>query len=252
MHNLGLVSISFRELNPEQIIHLCRENGLREIEWGGDVHVPHGEVETARRVFEAAAAAGLQTAAYGSYYRIGREKGKNPAWQAVLYTAVALHAPIIRIWACDRGSAEIPDALFNAAAEECRALCAAAAAVGITVCAECHPDTLTDDYHSTLRLLKAVDHPAFRLYWQPNQHRDLAYNLEAIRALRQYITNVHTFYWTGGDKHPIQKGAAVWKAYLQELQSFPRAFLFEFMPNGRPEELPGEIAAFKTIAQQAE
>lgn len=250
MLNLGLVSVSFRELGAGQIISLCRDNGLRQIEWGGDIHVPHGDLQAAREVYAAATAAGLQTAAYGSYYRIGREIGENPDWQAVLDTAAALHAPIIRIWACDRGSAEISDELFSAAAAECRAICAAAATKGITVCAECHPNTLTDDYHATLRLLEAVDHPTFRLYWQPNQHRDLAYNLEAIRAMRPYITNVHTFYWEGWSKLPIQKGAAVWAEYLRELQDFPRAFLFEFMPNGRPEELPGEIAAFKTIAQQ--
>lgn len=250
MPNLGLVSVSFRELSTKEIITLCQKNGLAEIEWGGDIHVPHGDLQTAKQVYEETTAAGLQIAAYGSYYRIGREKGENPDWQTVLDTAAALHAPIIRIWACDRGSAEISDELFASAAAACRTICAAAAEKGITVCAECHPNTLTDDYRSTLRLLEAVNHPAFRLYWQPNQHKDLAYNLAAIRAMRPYITNVHTFYWEGWDKLPIQNGAAIWTEYLRELQDFPRAFLFEFMPNGQPEELPGEIAAFKAIAQR--
>lgn len=249
MTKLGLVSVSFRDLNTEQIIALCRENGLTEIEWGGDIHVPHGNLQTAQRVWEAAATAGLQTAAYGSYYRIGRVIGQNPDWNAVLNTARALHAPMIRIWVCDRGSAEISEAQLAACAAECRALCDSAAQYGITVCAECHPYTLTDDYHATLRLLYAVNHPFFKLYWQPNQFRDHPYNLNAIRAMRDYITNVHTFYWVGKTKCTLQTGSRIWKDYLRELQGNPRAYLLEFMPNGQPEELPGEISAFRSIQQ---
>ena len=55
----GLVSISFRSLSPEEIIRIAKAAGLSAIEWGGDVHVPFGEIETARRVGEITRAAGL-------------------------------------------------------------------------------------------------------------------------------------------------------------------------------------------------
>jgi hypothetical protein len=44
MIQTGLVSITFRQLSPPAIIDLVRQAGLEGIEWGGDVHVPHGDL----------------------------------------------------------------------------------------------------------------------------------------------------------------------------------------------------------------
>ena len=46
----GLVSVTFRELASREIVALVANAGLDGIEWGGDVHVPHGELSTARQV----------------------------------------------------------------------------------------------------------------------------------------------------------------------------------------------------------
>ena len=71
----GLVSITFRKLTPSQILDLCVGNGLREIEWGGDVHVPHGELKIASEVAEMSRSRGVAIAAYGSYYKLGAPGG---------------------------------------------------------------------------------------------------------------------------------------------------------------------------------
>ncbi len=42
----GLVSVTFRQLSPEEIVRVAREAGLTVIEWGGDVHVPPGDSTT--------------------------------------------------------------------------------------------------------------------------------------------------------------------------------------------------------------
>ena len=39
----GLVSITLRQLTPQQIVELCHKNQLQVIEWGGDVHVLHDD-----------------------------------------------------------------------------------------------------------------------------------------------------------------------------------------------------------------
>lgn len=247
MKNLGLVSISFRKLSTDEIIALCKENGLGEIEWGGDIHVPHGDVATAEKVYSAAAKAGIKTSAYGSYYTIAREKGENPDWDAVVDTAAALHAPIIRVWGFGRGSADIDDELFNKGVEECRSMCDTAAKHGITVCTECHNNTVTDDYHGALKFLHAVDRPNFKLYWQPNQFKSVEYNLETIAATKKYITNVHTFNWEGKNMYPMAEGLDIWTRYINALGDSASAYLFEFMPKGTPEELESEVAAFKSI-----
>ena len=55
----GLVSVTFRKLLPHEIIDLVVKSGLSGIEWGGDVHVPHGEADTARMVKRMTLDAGL-------------------------------------------------------------------------------------------------------------------------------------------------------------------------------------------------
>ena len=247
MSNLGLVSISFRDLSVEQIIDLCRKNGLKSVEWGGDTHVPHGDTERAKRVYELCENNGISVAAYGSYYRVCPKKTVNPEWSSVLDTAACLHASVIRVWICEQGSEETSNEEFLQAVKECREISEAAAQKGITVCCECHPYTLTDDYNYTMRLLKEVNHPNFKLYWQPNQFKSLKYNLDAIKALREHIVNVHTFYWEGWERLSLKEGIDVWKAYLQELKDYPKNYLFEFMPNGTTDELPEQIEIFKEI-----
>ncbi len=73
----GLVSVSFRSLNCKEITELVKNAGLSSIEWGGDIHVPQGDLKKAREVRKMTQDAGLMTAAYGSYYRAGCEFIKN-------------------------------------------------------------------------------------------------------------------------------------------------------------------------------
>src|SRR6185312_7605034 len=101
----GLVSITFRALTPAEVIALVRQAGLRGIEWGGDIHVPHGDAGRAREVRGLTQGAGLQVAAYGSYYKAGVSEDAGLAFGRVLETAVTLGAPVIRVWAGGAGSA---------------------------------------------------------------------------------------------------------------------------------------------------
>jgi len=104
MIHSGLVSITFRSLSPLEIIELVLKAGLKGIEWGADVHVPHGDLKRAREVRKLTADAGLSVAACGSYYRVGVSEAQGLAFENVLETAVALKAPTVRVWAGDKGS----------------------------------------------------------------------------------------------------------------------------------------------------
>jgi len=110
----GLVSITFRELPPEQIISLATEAGLGSIEWGGDVHVPHGDLKSAQRVARLTADAGLEVSAYGSYYRAAGRQSTGVDFESVYKTALALGAPIIRVWAGGVGSSRADAAVREA------------------------------------------------------------------------------------------------------------------------------------------
>ena len=66
----GLVSISFRQKSINELIKASKESGLEYIEWGGDVHIPMGNIKLARKVRRQMHGAGLKVASYGSYFGI--------------------------------------------------------------------------------------------------------------------------------------------------------------------------------------
>src|SRR4051812_49693737 len=102
----GLVSVTFRALGPQQVVELVRQANLDAIEWGGDIHVPHGDTARAREVRTMTLDAGLAVAAYGSYYRAAVSDADGLPFARVLETAVALEAPTIRVWAGNKASAD--------------------------------------------------------------------------------------------------------------------------------------------------
>ena len=59
MLNTGLVSVTFRDKTPEEIISAVKQCGLEGIEWGGDVHVLPGDVSRAREIRHLTEQAGL-------------------------------------------------------------------------------------------------------------------------------------------------------------------------------------------------
>lgn len=249
MFECGLVSVSFRGLSPEDIIEQTARVGLNCIEWGSDVHLPPADVERACKVTELTRAAGLRVSSYGSYFRIG----VTPVVQFddVLATASALCAPLVRVWAYDRYLSECDGQTWNSLVESARMIADMAAKVGITVCLECHNHTLTEDYHGALRFLQAVDHPALRMYWQPNEHRDHAYNLEAASSLAPYTECIHVFHWDAQGHYPLADGIREWEAYLsvfrKRLPQKTLPLLLEFMPDNRVESLPAEAETLKWL-----
>ena len=60
MIRAGLVSVTFRQLDPAAVVEIAARAGLAGIEWGADVHV--SDEEAAYRVAELTSAAGLQVA----------------------------------------------------------------------------------------------------------------------------------------------------------------------------------------------
>ena len=108
MISSGLVSITFRKLSPREIVDLVAKAQLDAIEWGGDVHVPHGDLSAAKDVHKMTNDAGLSLSSYGSYYRVGHDE--PVPFGEVLETAVELKAPTIRVWAGKKGSNDADEA----------------------------------------------------------------------------------------------------------------------------------------------
>lgn len=237
----GLVSVTFRQLDFGAIIDLARRNGLKGIEWGGDVHVPHGELDTARSVGDSTRGAGLQVAAYGSYFRLGGSEDEGLQYKDVLATASALHAPVLRVWAGACDFADADESYIGAVIDEARRCGDLAAERDVTLIFEFHNGTLNNTPESCEMLMRRIDHPAVRTYWQPRHGAGAALNCKGLRRITPWLAGLHVFHWwpTHEQRHPLSVGAEDWARYLDMARrvSGDLYALLEFVRDDAPGQL---------------
>ena len=238
MITTGLVSITFRQLLPAQIIALVQQAGLTGIEWGGDIHVPHGDFVRAREVRQRTLDAGLTVAAYGSYYKLNKSEADGLRFESVLETAVALGAPTIRVWAGALGSAQADAASRAAVVADAQRIAGLAQAAGVTVSSEYHARSLTDTNTSAQTFLTEIQHPNFFTFWQPHNGAPVETNLTGLRAILPRLTQVHCFHWLPPEheRRPLAEGADVWRQYFAVVKASGRdhCALLEFVAGDEP------------------
>lgn len=223
----GLFSVTFRSLGRDKIAELTKEAGLDSVIWGGDVHVPHGELELAENTKKLCDSLGVGTDVYGSYYKLVTDD-----CDAVFNTATALGSDVVRIWAGTKGSAEMPADERKSLTERLRSAADVAKEKGLTLAFEYHGGTLTDDAESALRLINEAERDNVRLHWQPNQYRDFDFNVCALKKVAPYVDAVHVFAWRGNDKFPLSTQEREWRAYFDILAEYGKCTLaaLEFVP----------------------
>lgn len=245
----GLVSITFRKLSPAAVIALVKKAGLRGIEWGGDVHVPPGDLSTARVVRELTEEAGLRVAAYGSYYRVGKSEADGLPFERVLETGLELGAPTIRVWAGTAGSAAVDEEGRWRIIAELKRICDLAAKKGVTVSLEFHAGTLTDTNESASRLLLEVDHANLLTLWQPPNGMDTFEAMEGLEGLLSQVGNVHVFHWwpTSADRRVLGDGEERWRMFFGLLEQAPgdRYVMLEFVPGDSEEAFVRDAATLR-------
>jgi 3-dehydroshikimate dehydratase len=254
MLKTGLVSVTFRKLSVERVIELSKEAGIDGIEWGGDIHVPHGETDTAVKVRKLSEEAGLKVAAYGSYYKLGTYENPEGEFEKVLESAKALGAPLIRVWAGNKASKDADYEWWDKVVTESRMIAQKAHKYGIKIAYEYHANTLTDTKESTEALLTEVNHENIYTYWQPNLNLSEPEKLDGLRAVLSKLTNVHIFYWEGRNKRPLIEGVDKWRAYIEILQKEQkeRYVMIEFVKDDSEEQFLEDAAALKKVVQSCE
>ena len=239
MIRAGLVSITFRKRSPSDIVALVVRAGHHAIEWGGDLHVPHGDLEQAFDVKNMTQDAGLTCAAYGSYYRIGHSEKDDFHFEAVRDTACALGATAIRVWAGNKPLRDVDDAYRASIVDEARRIADLAAEVSLPVVFEYHAGTLTETDASAQQFLEEVNHPNVRTLWQPPNGVDPRINLAGLRAVLPHVFYMHVFHWwpTARERHPLADGKDAWLPYLRALHATGRDSLamIEYVQNDDPE-----------------
>jgi len=252
MLKTGLTSITFRQLSAEDIIALAVEAGLDGIEWGGDVHVPPGDLEKACMVRRQTEAAGLDVCAYGSYFRCDNEAGP---FTETLECAKALGAPVIRVWAGNKGS-DSADVTYRAkVAASIRNAVAAARAEGITIALEYHGGTLTDTRESAHQLLHEVGLHELKLYWQPRNGGTLEGDLAELDAALPHLSHIHLFHWGKAgwtERLPLSEGIEPWREYIKHIRKAEgdRYITFEFVLNDDPAQLLKDAKVLHALLEE--
>ncbi|HNX27742.1 MAG TPA: TIM barrel protein [Phycisphaerae bacterium] len=250
MIKTGLVSITFRKLAADEIVSLVCEAGLDGIEWGGDVHVPHGDIATAERVRDITIAAGLEVAAYGSYYHVGDDV--SPKFDDVLASALALGADKIRVWA-GRGSDVVSRDERKRTIDDAKRIADLAGEKGITLVSEWHGGTLTDTLESAKSFLADVGRSNFKTYWQPPVGRPQDVCLNEIKEILPYIAGMHVFSWEETKRLPLEQHRDRWEEYLALGASAGDFYgLIEFVQDDSPQVFLRDADVLKKMTAKTE
>lgn len=226
----GLVSVTFRKLTPEEIIREASRARLQVVEWGGDIHAPPGHESRAKAIRTWCADAGLGIAAYGSYFRLAADQDVRP-W---LETAAQLGAPTMRIWAGNRASPEWSDSEVRLLVDELRTVCELGQRAGRTLSLEYHEGTFVDCLPAAERLLRSVDHPALRTYWQPLTSRHaVSDHIADITGLLPWLSHLHVFHRdrSTAEWRPFNAAAPQWRRIFRSIaaSTTTHAVMIEFV-----------------------
>ena len=255
----GICSVTLAEHAPEAVIEIAVKADLQGVEWWGRDHVPHGDVDAARRVAKQTRAAGLDVACYGSYYRAGVSEAEGLAFTNVLNTAEALGSPMIRIWAGSQNGIEAEDAHVRVVIDDTLRIADLAAERKIALTFEYHGGSLTDRNETAIRFASQVSHPSIFFSWQPPHGYSLEHCLAGLLGLLPRLGTLHVYHWTIGSydantvnetirplvfpdgfhRHPLADGADRWQAYLAAARNAGRDHwaLLEFVKDNDPSQV---------------
>ncbi len=246
MPALGLVSISFRNLSPKKIITEAKKAGLDCIEWGSDVHAPQNDINKLQYIAGLQKEYGIFCSSYGTYFRLGTDNTEELT--EYINAAKILGTNILRLWCGNKPHYEYSPDEEAKLFEECKKAAAVAEQNGVFLCMECHNGTYTDKKEGAIRLIKGINSPAFRMYWQPNQFTDDEENKKYARLISSFTKNIHVFNWSATERFPLEKAISLWKEYLSPFNK-NQTLLLEFMPDDNIQTLKTEAESLRKITE---
>lgn len=245
-NNIGVVSVSFRQNTPEEILKAMKDAGLSQIEWGSDIHAPYNDIERLKQLYVMQEEYGIQCSSYGTYFKIGVTPIEE--LEGYIDAAKVLGTRVLRLWCGNKNGADMTSEERSALLSQCCQAARIAEKKDAVLCMECHKKSFTERLEDTLELMKTVNSPNFRMYWQPFQWLEPSDNLKIARALAPYTEHVHVFYWKDNERFPLSEGVEVWREYMKELGA-SHTLLLEFMPDDRIESLAAEARALADVVR---
>jgi sugar phosphate isomerase/epimerase len=242
--------VTFRQLDVGAIVGLAAAARLAGIEWGGDVHVPPGDLTAARAARRRCADAGLAVASYGSYlFADGASAG---LLDPVLATAAELGSDLVRVWCPFGVEPGAPPSERSAVAEVLAGWVEEAASLGISLYLEFHGGTLTATAPSARALLEEVGDERLRCGWQPRYwdvpDADQLDAADELALLEPWLAHVHVYEWEdSATRLPLSAGQAHWPKILEQASGVDpgptrRFALLEFVAGDDPTALVADAA----------
>ena len=243
-YELGVVSVSFRSHSPEEILAMMKAAGLNRIEWGSDIHAPCRDIERLTLISRLQKEYGVLCSSYGTYFRLG----ETPVAELSDYISAAklLGTDILRLWCGGKSSVNMTEEERDTLIAQCRQAAEIAEESGVILCLECHRNTFTERLEDALYLMREINSPSFRMYWQPFQWESVENNLSYAEAISPFVNHVHVFQWKDTQKFSLNEGMDEWRNYLGKLPA-PRTLLLEFMPDNSINTLTREADALRRI-----
>ena len=243
-YNLGLVSISFRNHTPKEILKEMKKSGLLSIEWGSDVHAPQNDLEKVKEVASLQKEYDIVCSSYGTYFKLG----ETDISQLTDYinAAKVLGTNILRLWCGTKSGKNMTLSERENLINECKKAAKIAKENDVILCMECHQNTFTENLEDTMFLLKSVNSSNFKMYWQPFQWQECNENIKIAKEISPYSEHIHVFNWDKDKRYPLIKAKDEWTKYLKEFSN-NKTLLLEFMPDDRIESLEKETEALKMI-----
>lgn len=243
-YKLGLVSISFRQHSPDEILKAIVNAGLSCVEWGSDIHAPCHNIKRLEEIVLLQKKYGVECCSYGTYFRLGQTPMSELS--SYIHAAKILGTNILRLWC---GVKNGQDMTFDER-EELLNICKEAALIAeenqVILCMECHHGTFTQYPEDAVWLMKNVNSQAFRMYWQPFQWLDTEGSLSVAQTISPYVEHIHVFNWHGGERYSLTEGMSDWQTYLSVFDT-SKTLLLEFMPDDNIQTLKKESQALKNI-----
>jgi hypothetical protein len=169
---------------------------------------------------------------------------------AVLETAFALAAPMVRIWTEFGVTPTSSDAERRRVTERTGALVDRITEHGLLTALEFHPATLTETATSAEELLTALDRPGLRTHWQPDPALSPAAALDELTLVTPHLAHLHVFAWGAAgidDRHALVDGEALWAPALalteRDSAALPghRYALCEYVRDDDPEQFTADV-----------
>lgn len=246
-YKTGLVSVSFRNHSPREILQAAKSAGLECVEWGSDIHAPCDDLERLSELVNLQKEFGIYCSSYGTYFKLGvTELSELPKY---ISAAKILGTNIIRLFCGDRKSDDYTESEKAEFLSQCRKAAEIAEKSGVTLCMECHNWSFTQTIEGALELMETVNSPNFQMYWQLNQFVSVEENVEYATQISKYVKHIHIFNWKKRDRYPLGDAFESWNKYLNCFNE-DKTLLLEFMPDDRIESLEEEAKALFKIAER--